>query len=101
MKKDSVTIPAVGEVVVIKWIDSSTVVSRCPETAPKDVGLVTFTLYGKVLYVSKGEEKVVVAKEHSDDLTASDEMDQQAVWVPSITECTVLRGTGETPGGGG
>ena len=81
----------VGNVVVVKWIDSSTAVSRCCDSAPKDVKLVIFTLYGKVLYVSKKEEKVVIAKEHSDDLAASDEMDQQAVWIPSIKECVVLQ----------
>jgi hypothetical protein len=63
--------------------------------------LVTFTLYGKVLYVSKKGEKVVIAKEHSDDLMASDEMDQQAVWIPSIREYTVLQKTDETPKEGG
>lgn len=88
---------SIGDIVVIKWIDSSTAVSRCCDTAPKDVKLVTFTLYGKVLHVDRGEEKVVVAKEHSDDLAAPDEMDQQAVWMPSIKDCTVLQKAEEPP----
>lgn len=81
----------VGNVVAVKWIDSSTAVSRCSETAPKDMRLVTFTLYGKVLYINVEGEKVVLAKEHSDDLAASDEMDQQVVWIPSIRGCVVLQ----------
>ena len=89
--KVKVRVPKVGDVVALRWVDSSTAVSRCPETRPKDMKLVTFTLYGKVLHVDKGREQVVIGKEHSDDLDANDEIDQQIVWIPSIERCAVLR----------